>query len=452
MKLSFYGGTKSVTGANYLLEEGDLKILLDCGLFQGSQYAEDMNYEDFPYDPSGIDFVFISHSHTDHTGRLPKLYKDGFRGQIIASEPTIGLLEKALPDNYRLMVEEAEKNGRPLLYEAEDLENVLRLCRGYNYEKRIDLEQGVWAVLHDAGHILGSTITEFNFGSGKKIYFTGDLGNPPTPLLNSPYLPEDADYAVIESAYGSRIHEDRAQRKDILKNIITDTINRKGVLMIPSFAMERTQELLYELNDFVNKKLIPPVPVFVDSPLAINLTEVYEKYSGYFNKQALSIINSGDNIFNFPGLSFTRTVDESKKINNIPNPKIIIAGSGMSNGGRILHHEMKYLPDPNSTILFVGYQVKGSLGRRILDGEKEVSIFREKISVNCRVEAIGGYSAHADQAMLLRWVKSAGSQNKLKKVFIVQGEEESADALAVRIKQDLHLDTAVPATGESFEL
>lgn len=451
MTITFYGGAKTVTGANYLLDDGNIKILVDCGLNQGSKYSEDMNYEKFAYDPAEINFVFITHSHTDHIGRLPKLFKEGFRGKVYASNPTIDLAKKALPDNLNIITEEARREGRPPIFELKDLEGVLELAEGFDYEVSIDLGSGLKATLHDAGHILGSTIVEIDF-DGKKIYFTGDLGNPPTPLLQRPYFPKDADYAVVESAYGSRIHEDRSARKMILQNVIKETLFRGGTLMIPSFAMERTQELLYELDQLINHNQIPRVPIYVDSPLATNLTEVYKKYPNYFNPKTMHIIESGDDIFNFPGLIFTRTVDQSKSINNVKGPKIIIAGSGMSTGGRILHHEMRYLSDPNSAILFVGYQVEGSLGRRILDGEKEVRIFGEKINVNCQIKAIGGYSAHADQNMLLKWVKSAGSGGNLKKVFVVQGEEESSEILAEKIKSGLGIDAVVPSQGESFEL
>ena len=451
MRITFYGGAKSVTGANYLLDSGDIKILVDCGLYQGSKYSEDFNYEKFAYNPTEINFVFLTHSHTDHVGRLPKLFKEGFRGRVIASKPTIDLASKALPDNLKIITEEAKREGREPIFELKDLDGVLGLAEGFNYEVPIVLGGGIVATLHDAGHILGSTIVEIDF-DGKKIYFTGDLGNPPTPLLQSPYFPKDADYAVVESAYGSRVHEDRSVRKLMLENIIKETIINGGTLMIPSFAMERTQELLYELNQFVNHNQIPKVPIFVDSPLAINLTEVYKKHSSYFNKNAHHVIESGDDIFNFPGLIFTRTSDESKAINNVKGPKIIIAGSGMSMGGRILHHEMRYLSDPKSAILFVGYQVQGSLGRRILDGEKDVKIFGEKISVNCQIRAIGGYSAHADQTMLLKWIESAGSDGKLKKVFVVQGEEDSSTILAEKAKTDLKIEAVVPSQGESFAL
>jgi len=460
MKLTFYGGAKSVTGANYLLEHGGIKILVDCGLNQGSKYSEDMNYEKFVYDPAEINFVFITHSHTDHVGRLPKLFKEGFRGRVIASKPTIDLARKALPDNLNIITEEAKRDKREPIFELKDLDGVLGLAEGFDYEVPIDLGGGIKAVLHDAGHILGSTIVEiqwslnfqFSIFNFQKIYFTGDLGNPPTPLLPSPYFPKDADYAVVESAYGSRIHEDRSNRKIILENVIKETLSKGGTLMIPSFAMERTQELLYELNQFVNRNQIPRVPIYVDSPLATNLTEIYKKYSNYFNKTAHHIIESGDDIFNFPGLMFTKTADESKAINNVKGPKIIIAGSGMSMGGRILHHEMRYLSDPNSAILFVGYQVQGSLGRRILDREKEVKIFGQKIAVNCQIRAIGGYSAHADQTMLLKWIASANEGGNLKKVFMVQGEEDSATVLAEKTKTDLKIDAIVPNQGESFAL
>ena len=464
MRITFYGGAKTVTGANYLLDTGEIKILVDCGLNQGSRYSEEMNYEKFAYNPAEIDFVFLTHSHTDHVGRLPKLFKEGFRGRVIASKPTIDLAKKALPDNLNIITEEAKREGREPIFELKDLDGVMELAEGFNYEVLIGLGDGIKAVLHDAGHILGSTIVEIQWQNKsqntnnksqtktEKIYFTGDLGNPPTPLLQPPYFPKDADYAVVESAYGSRIHEDRAARKMILETVIRETLAKGGTLMIPSFAMERTQELLYELNQLVNHNQIPRVPIYVDSPLATNLTEVYKKYSDYFNKTAHHVIESGDDIFNFPGLTFTRTSDESKAINNVRGPKVIIAGSGMSMGGRILHHEMRYLSDPNSAILFVGYQVQGSLGRRILDGEKEVRIFGEKIAVNCQIRAIGGYSAHADQAMLLKWIESAGSDGKLKKVFVVQGEEDSSIILAEKVKTDLNIDAVVPSQGESFEL
>jgi len=453
MKLTFYGGAKSVTGANYLLEEGDLKILIDCGLFQGSKYAEELNYTNFSYDPSTIDYLLVTHSHIDHVGRIPKLYRDGFRGVLMATRATLDLIAVALPDNMELIKEEAKRDSHEPLFKTDDLNNVLTLGRGVDYGEVIRVGEGVEIKFMEAGHILGSAVIEIVYATqegSKKIYFSGDLGNPPTPLLNLPYEPKDADYMVIESAYGSRIHEDRAERKQILIDTIEETIKRGGTLMIPSFAIERTQELLYELNNLVNENKISPVPVFVDSPLAVSITAVYRKYLDYFNQSTKYIIDSGDDIFNFPGLVLTRTTSESKKINDIVGPKIIIAGSGMSVGGRILHHEYRYLPDPNSTVLIIGYQVEGSPGRRILDGEKTIKIFGETVPINCHVKAIGGYSAHADQATLFKWV--SGSAGKLKKVFVVQGEEEAADVLAQKITSELSTEAIVPGITDSFDL
>lgn len=450
-KLTFYGGAQSVTGSNYLLEVGDMKVLVDCGMFQGSSDAEEKNYGPFPYKPAELSAVFISHSHADHTGRLPKLYKEGFRGILYATPPTLDMTFIALPDNLGLMTDAAKKANHPPLFSQADLDGVMSLAKGINYGQEINLGPNFSAVLHDAGHILGSSIIEFRV-EGKKIYFSGDLGNPPTPLLRPFEYPLDADYIVIESAYGDRIHEDRSTRKEKLRSIVKETILKGGTLMVPSFAMERTQELLFELNAMHNAGEIPDVPMFLDSPLAIKLTEVYQKYPEYFNKESRYIIDSGDDLFNFPGLRYCRTSEESKSINGILGPKVIIAGSGMSAGGRILHHERRYLSDPNSTLLFIGFQAEGTLGRKIFDGAKEVSIFDEKVPVRCRVEAIGGYSAHADQPTLLGWIAKGADASHLKKVFAVQGEATSSATLAELIIRTLHVPAIVPAPDETVEL
>lgn len=433
MTITFYGGAGEVTGANYLLEHSGIKFLVDCGLHQGSKYAEDLNYEQFAYRPADIAFVLITHSHIDHVGRLPKLYRDGFRGTVYATEPTADLMAIALPDNMQLMAREAEHDGHTPLFEQKDLEGLMKLVKGMPYGQAIELASDIRVAFHDAGHVLGSAIIEIQF-QNKKLFFSGDLGNPPAPLLRPTEFVHDADELVIESAYGDRQHEGRPERREKLVAIITETIARKGTLMIPSFALERTQELLFELNELHDTKQIPTVPIFVDSPLAIKLTGVYEKYF-----QAT--------LFRFGGLTFTPTHDESKKINDVPSPKIIIAGSGMSQGGRILHHESRYLHDPSSTILFVGYQVEGSLGRKIQRGDKEVKIFGQSLSVRCRVESLGSYSAHADQPALLEWVRQASRGGKLKQVFVVQGEEHASKALAELIKSELGIAASVPVAG-----
>lgn len=458
-----------MTGANYLLDFpvpklnrnalstshkdfDSLKILVDCGLFQGSKYAEELNYAAFKYDPKTIDYVFITHSHTDHIGRLPKLYNEGFRGKVYVVEPTKDLIARALPDNARIMAEEAKAESHPPLYSLEDIEAMMSLVEGFKYHQEIKISDDVAVTFLNAGHILGSAVVCFRYqeaGIEKKIYFTGDLGNSPSLLLPDKEFADDADYVVAESAYGSRVHEDMDQRSQIFREVVEHIVHSGGTLMIPSFAIERTQEMLFEINKLLNTGVISELPVFIDSPLAAKMTEVYARYPDYLKKEALQF---GKNIFNFPGLRYTETVEDSKSINNIASPKIIIAGSGMSNGGRILHHERRYLSDPNSAIVFVGYQVEGSLGRKILDGEKEVSIFGEKIPVNCFVRGIGGYSAHADQLALTEWVCRAGESGKLKKVFVVQGEESSSKALAEVIKSRANLEVVVPQSDDEFEL
>ena len=450
MKITFHGGAQWVTGANYLLDADRAKILVDCGLFQGKKYAEDLNYQPFKYDPANIDFVLITHSHIDHIGRLPKLYKDGFRGKIYATVATKDLMAVALPDNLGRISEEAKQENHEPLFSGDDLKGLLTLVEGVDYDEEINLGE-ISFIFHDAGHVLGSAIVEIDW-AGKKLFFSGDLGNPPTPLLRPVEFIGAADYLVVESAYGDRVHEELPRRRQRLIEVIKSAVNRGGVLMIPTFALERTQELLFELNALFNNKEIPQVPVFIDSPLAIKLTEVYRRHSEYFNQEAMYLIESGDDIFKFPGLKLTNTIEESKAINDVPPPKIIIAGSGMSHGGRILHHEIRYLSDPKSSILFVGYQVDGSLGRHIQRGDKEVTILGQKVPVNCHIENIPGYSAHADQRGLFQWVKEAGRGNKLRQVFVVQGEESPARTLANLIQESLGVEAIVPAPDESFDL
>ncbi|OGN09234.1 MAG: hypothetical protein A3C61_03495 [Candidatus Yanofskybacteria bacterium RIFCSPHIGHO2_02_FULL_39_10] len=456
MKLTFYGGVQQVTGSNYLLEKDGLKILVDCGLFQGSRFAETLNYAPFSYNPKEIDFVFLTHSHADHSGRLPKLYKDGFRGKIFATKPTLDLAAIALDDNLDLIKDEARKDGHEPLFDSGDLHQTFLLAQRVEYQEEVNLGSGVTAIFHDAGHILGSAIIEINWhndaGKIKSIYFSGDLGNYPVPLLRHYDMPNEADYIVVESTYGDRLHSNVTDRKEILRQEIGKTIERGGTVLIPSFAIERTQDLLYELNELVEQNKLPRVPVFLDSPLAIKLTKVYKNYEDYFNKKVVHEIRSGDDIFNFPGLRMTYSSQESKVIDKFNGSKIIIAGSGMSLGGRIVFHEIRYLPDPNSTIIFVGYQVENSPGRQILDGKKEIKLLGQHVSVNCNIRLIEGYSAHADQGMLMDWVGKAKEDGKLKKVFITHGEYHSSSILSQKIRSEMSIDAAVPSIGESFEL
>lgn len=453
MKLTFYGGAKSVTGANYLLEANGKKVLIDCGMIQGSWFTEEKNFDPFPYDPKTIDAVFLTHAHIDHSGRLAKLYRDGFRGKFYATPPTLEFARVLLADSQHVILEDSEKHGLTPFYGLNDLAGLMDLTADIKYGEKIELTKGFVCRPGNSGHILGSAFYEFFIeenGKKVKIIFSGDLGNPPTPLINPPEYPTEADYLLIESAYGNRFHEQRDKRKELLEDVIEETVRAGGTLMIPAFAMERTQELLYELNDLVEHGRVPAVPIFIDSPLAIKVTEVYKKYEDYYNKEARYVISKGDEVFKFPGLQFTDTVEESKKINSAPSPKIIIAGSGMSTAGRILHHEKRHLPDPKSTLLIFGYQSKGSLGRRLLDGATEVKIHGDMVPVRAKIRAIGAYSAHADQNGLVEWVRPM--RDSLKKVFIVQGEEDASAALATVFKDKLAIDAVVPEYGQEFEL
>ncbi|MEK7479440.1 MAG: MBL fold metallo-hydrolase, partial [Patescibacteria group bacterium] len=439
MRLHFHGGAKSVTGANYLLEVGHTKILIDCGLQQGSRYSERENFEPFPYDPSEVEALFVSHAHIDHVGRIPMLYKAGFRGKIYSTPPTKDCAEFLLLDSEHILAREAEDEGREPPYNASDVTEVMKCWekRRYHEEMQIrDIRIEFW----DAGHVLGSASTMV-FAEGKKVLFSGDLGNIDSPFIVGKEYPKEADYVLCESVYGGRIHGDVESRKKKMEQVIIETAKAGGVLMIPAFALERTQQLLFELNDLVEHNKIPDLPIFLDSPLAIRLTSVYQKYSRdpmYFNTEAMELIRHGDAIFDFPGLHTSLTTRESKQIARVPPPKVVIAGAGMSNGGRILHHEQLYVSDPQSTILFLGYQAKGSLGRQILDRAEYVKILGERVPVRCRVEAIGGYSAHADQNELIHWL--SGFRGSVKKVFVTQGEEEEAEALAARARQELGVD------------
>lgn len=453
-----------MTGANYLLEAGGLRILVDCGMIQGGQYNDEMNYADWGYDPATIDYLFVTHSHVDHIGRIPKLYRDGFRGVIYLTEPTKGITEVALPDTLDKISNDARKAGQPPLYDLIDTEGAIALFKGVPYRQDLTLNDHVTVHAQDSGHVLGSATWIFTVreeGTAKRIAFPGDIGNVPSILLNDIDYAEGVDYTLVESAYGNRFHEKREERSQMLLDVIVETVKRGGVLMIPSFAVERTQEILLEMDTMFETGVLPKVPVFVDSPLAINITKVYGHYSNYFNPGAREILKDNRGLFQFPWLTFTPTVPESKHINDVVGPKIIIAGSGMSQGGRIVHHESRYLPDPKNTILFVGYQVQGSLGRRIRDGQKIVTIMDHDVHVRCHVQSIGAFSAHADQNGLMEYIKHANdpgsakaSQGKgtLKKCFVVQGELDAAQALAARARQDLSIDAIVPELGQSFEL
>ena len=446
MKLTFYGGVKEVTGANYLLESGDTRILVDCGLNQGSNFSEKHNWDPFPYNPKDVQAVFITHAHIDHTGRLPKLVKDGFRGKVYSTPPTRDFANVLLLDSEHILMEEAERFKKPPMYGIREIEELMARWEGVPYHQTI-IVGPIKVTMYSAGHILGSSIVVVE-AEGKKIAFSGDLGNSPAPLIGSVEMLEDMDYCVIESTYGDRIHKQIIN--GTIEDVIEDTVKNKGVLMIPAFAMERTQKLLFEINELMEHGRVLAVPVFLDSPLAIKVTDVYKKYQDYFDAETTELLKHDSGLFDFTGLKKTLTTDESKSINNVSAPKIIIAGSGMSQGGRILHHEKRYLPDPKSTILFVGYQAQNSLGRKILEGQKVVKIHGEEVPVRCRVVSIGNYSAHADQRQLLAWLSPM--RFNLKNVFTIQGESDASAALVKKIENDLAVHAEIPEEGKSYIL
>lgn len=445
-KITFYGGTGQVTGSNFLLETDSFKGLIDCGLIQSSKVFEEDNFIPFPYDPKQIDYLFVTHAHLDHVGRIPKLVRDGFRGKIYSTPPTKEIALFVLNDSLNLY--QKDVRNKEIFFEEKDIKLAMSLWETFDYHQPIKINDWV-IVARDAGHILGSTMFEFSRG-GKKLVFTGDLGNSPSPLLPDTEKISDANYLIMESVYGDRNHEGRELRHHILEDVIEETMGKNGTLMIPAFSIERTQEILFEIENMMENSRIPLVPVFLDSPMGIGVTSIYKKYESYLNDNVREIIRNSDDIFKFPQLHRTLSTEESKAILRSNPRKIIIAGSGMSTGGRILHHEKNYLSDPNSTLLLVGYQQVGSLGRLIQDGASMVKIMGEEIPVRARIVNIRGYSAHKDSDHLLEFV--GHSANTLQKVFVAMGEPKSALFLVQRIRDYLGVDAISPESGYSAEV
>ncbi|MEK7538590.1 MAG: MBL fold metallo-hydrolase [Patescibacteria group bacterium] len=449
MKLGFYGAAGEVTGSNHTLEGAGTKIMIDCGFFQGVKVCDDKNNDPFAYDPSTIEALFVTHAHLDHVGRIPKLFNEGFKGKIYSTPPTRQIAKLMLEDTVRIIAREAKEDNHAPLYDEDAVRQAFENWETLPYEKDMVLGDGLHVRFRDAGHILGSAMLEITHND-KKMVFSGDLGNSPGPLMHDTALLSGINYLIMEAVYGSSLHEDHAERTHILEQVIEDTVKRGGVLMIPAFSIERTQELLVELNDLVEGKKIPEIPVFVDSPLAIKVTQVYRDNEGYLNKGATDAIASGDDIFKFPKLRFTERSADSIAIKNVPAPKIVIAGSGMSNGGRILHHERNYLSDPKNTLLLIGYQAIGTMGRALQEGVKSVKIMGDDVSVRAKIVTINGYSAHKDMNALLEFVASV--QDSIKKVFVVHAEPGVALFFAQRVRDYLAIDTHIPKAGEVVEV
>ena len=473
MKITFLGATKTVTGSNFLVEAAGKKFLVDCGMYQGQAQDEWENSAPFAFDPAEIDFMLLTHAHIDHSGRIPKLYKEGFRSKIYATKATCDLCSIMLPDSGHIQEMEIEWKNRkrmrkglpaePPLYTAQEAIACQEVFEPVKYDEIIEIDKNIHVRFNDAGHMLGSSIIEVwvdEAGKTTKTVFSGDIGNNDIPLLSSPTMIDDADYLVMESTYGGRLHMRNDDKAELFLNIVSETLDKGGTVVIPSFAVGRTQEILYELNnlkeiekneEFKRKyETLMKSPVYVDSPLAISATEIFKENMDLFDEETKKIIEEGDNPLEFPGLHFTRTSDESKELNEKQESSIIISASGMCEVGRIKHHLKHNLWNPNSTILFVGYQAPGTLGRKLVDGEKKVKIFGEEIAVNARIEYIEGYSGHADQEWLLNFVYSF--IRKPKTIFLVHGEPEGQIILKQKIQGTTEIPVIIPEYGEQYEL
>lgn len=438
-----------MTGSNFLLEGRGHSILVDCGLFQGGDTAHEKNNVPFPYIPASVDTLFITHAHLDHIGRIPKLFREGFHGTVYSTQETKEIAGLMFADTANVYARNPAEEATSPAFTFEDITQIMEAWKTVPYNTEISLGGGLIAVLRNSGHILGSAMVDISRGD-RHIVFTGDLGNPMSPLLPASERISGSAYIVMESVYGDRNHDMSETRSEKLRRVIEDVVQKKGVLMIPAFSIERTQELLFELNLLAEHGDIPEIPVFLDSPLAIRVTDIYKRSTHLFKEETRAIIAGGDDIFKFPRLKFTLHSDDSRAIAHTPFPKIIIAGSGMSEGGRITHHESLYLPDARNTLLIVGYQAPGTLGRMIQDGAKTIVINGRDVSIRANIITIEGYSGHNGSDGLLEFLDNA--REGLEKVFLVQGELKSSLFLAQRARDYFDIPAFVPEEGERVEI
>ncbi|MDY0096830.1 MAG: MBL fold metallo-hydrolase [Candidatus Dojkabacteria bacterium] len=474
MKLKFCGAARTVTGSCYYVDTGSYKFLVDCGAFQGKDNLDALNYEPFPFDPTQLDAIFLTHAHYDHCGRIPILVKQGFKGRIIGTQPTRDLAKIVLLDSTKLQQEEYERwqskskmqkpstnlseegslyaERKPLFSEA-DVEGMFELFDVYPYGSSIDLKKGVEFRMRDAGHILGSAMIEFWIktaeGRDRKIVFSGDLGQPGARIVRDPDLVREADYVICEATYGNRLHKNKDETVLELLSILKQAQEEGGNVLIPSFAIERTQELLYEINLFVENKLLNNIEVYLDSPMASKATSVFKQYPTFYDEDARRLLEKGDDPFHFQGLVAVDSAEESKRLIS-KKGVVIIAGSGMCTGGRIVHHIKNHIEKENTHMIFVGYQVDGTLGRKIVEKSPEIRVMGQRLEVKAQIHTLGGFSAHGDQRDLRYWLRSFGHSPK--KIFIVHGDEEIAIGFGSNIKSELGIDVDVPKLNEEFEL
>ena len=467
MNITFYGAAQEVTGSCHMVEVAGHKFLIDCGLFQGSLTDQMLNYEEFPFNIQEVEFVILTHAHIDHSGRIPKLYKAGYKNPVYCTSATRELCKIMLPDSGHIQENEIEwvnrkrmragKKPNDPIYTEQDAIDCLEIFKGLEYDVPVKINDDISFVLKDAGHMLGSAIVELYLkedGKEKKVVFTGDLGNKNLPIINDPVNIDSADVLVMESTYGDRLHSSIVDQSSKFIQIILDTIRRGGNVIIPSFAVGRTQELLYEINKYLTddriKEELSKIPVYVDSPLAVNATRIFESQHSYYDEEALSYLLKGDNPLVFDNLHLIETSEESQALNDDPEPKIIISASGMCEVGRIKHHLKHNLYRSECTVLFVGYQAEGTLGRKIMNGEPLVKIFGEEIAVKAEVKSLDAFSGHADRDGLLGWI--AAMKKKPEQIFIVHGELEAQNVLKEYIQQGFKINAINPAYQEQYDV
>jgi metallo-beta-lactamase family protein len=454
MMLEFYGAAGGVTGSHMVLGDKDLRIGIDAGLFQGCE--TDRNQAGFGHDPHSLDALLLTHAHIDHSGRIPLLVKEGFSGPICSTLATKDLCEIMLKDSAHLMEEAAEherrnrKHGQfpPPLYREGDVVQALRQFEPIGYDKEHEIGS-ISFRFRDAGHILGSAMVEL-FAGEKKLVFSGDLGRPGVPFLRDPAKVDEADCLVLESTYGDKDHGKIADRGKMLREIVLETLERGGNLIIPAFAVGRTQEILYELNPYAEAGRLKGVKCFVDSPMAISATEIYSRHPECFDAEMLGLLRSGDSPLEFPGIRYVRSRDESKAINEEREPHIIISASGMCTGGRVLHHLTHNIERKDCTILFIGYQAEGTLGRRLLDGAKSIKIMEKQLDVRARIESLDAFSAHAGRNEILDWLRAF--REFPGQVFLNHGEPYAIRAIADTIRHEFDAEVNIPEAGQKFSL
>lgn len=451
LRITFHGGAESVTGSNFLIEGEKGKILIDCGLEQGPHSSIRKMAEPFAYDVSSIDALVITHAHLDHIGLAPKLIREGFKGKVYATHATLDLMDIMLRDSVGLLTQEAAEKGLPPLYGEKEVDTLMASAVPTALHEEVHVAHDLSVYFRQTGHILGSVSVRVKDADGTTLALTGDIGNTPNPYLPDAEPIEDADALVMESVYGDRVHDHKGEaREKALRDALLRAINRGGTILIPAFSIERTQLMLYEISNMMDAGELPRVPVFLDSPLAIKVTEMYEKWSGvFFKKEVQEEVKREGSIFRFKSFQDTLSREDSMDIDHVPGPKIILAGAGMSHGGRIGRHEALYLPDPKTTLFVVGYQAPGTPGRMLQDGAPKVQVNGRWIKMRAKVESFSGWSAHADRDGLLAFAEKAA---RTKTFFVTLGEPSSARFLAQRIHDYLGKKAVVPVAGEVWEV